>query len=110
MLAKPTLSMVRLFLLLAFYMLGTNHRSAAAMYLGIATKAAVVLGLDNPRNCAPGNLTVKYAGVILVRKNVLNRSPKDHAHGLAYEFWMYLQALFLESHKICLHQYKILFR
>lgn len=48
--------MIRLFLLLTFYMLGANQRNAAAMYLGIATRAAVVLGLDNPRNVPTGNL------------------------------------------------------
>lgn len=48
MLAHPSLSMVRLFLLLAFYMLGACQRNAAFMYLGVASKAAVVLGLHQP--------------------------------------------------------------
>ncbi|KXJ94039.1 hypothetical protein Micbo1qcDRAFT_193315 [Microdochium bolleyi] len=46
MIANPSLSMVRLFLLMAFYMLGACHRNAASMYLGVASKAAVVLGLS----------------------------------------------------------------
>lgn len=41
----PTLDMVRIFLLMAFYMLGACHRNAAFMYLGIASKAASALGL-----------------------------------------------------------------
>ncbi len=45
MLAHPSLGMVRLFTLLAFYMLGACQRNAAFMYLGVASKAAVVLGL-----------------------------------------------------------------
>jgi hypothetical protein len=48
MLAHPSLSMVRLFMLLAFYMLGACQRNAAFMYLGVASKAAVVLGLHQP--------------------------------------------------------------
>lgn len=41
----PSLDMVRVFLLMAFYMLGACHRNAAFMYLGIASKAACALGL-----------------------------------------------------------------
>lgn len=48
MLAHPSLGMVRLFVLLAFYMLGACQRNAASMYLGVAAKAAVILGLHQP--------------------------------------------------------------
>ncbi|RFU30467.1 hypothetical protein B7463_g5879, partial [Scytalidium lignicola] len=48
MLACQSLGTVRLFLLLAFYMLGACDRNAASMYLGVAAKAAVVLGLHQP--------------------------------------------------------------
>ncbi|EME81416.1 uncharacterized protein MYCFIDRAFT_140761, partial [Pseudocercospora fijiensis CIRAD86] len=44
-LCDPTLDLVRVFLLMAYYMLGACHRNAAFMYLGIATKAACALGL-----------------------------------------------------------------
>lgn len=44
-LCDPSLDMVRVFLLMAFYMLGACHRNAAFMYLGIASKAACALGL-----------------------------------------------------------------
>jgi hypothetical protein len=37
--------MIRLFLLMAFYMLGACHRNAGFIYLGIASKAASALGL-----------------------------------------------------------------
>ncbi|KAH6672650.1 putative fungal-specific transcription factor [Plectosphaerella plurivora] len=45
MLENPDLDMVRVFLLMAFYMLGACRRNAAFMYLGIATRAALALGL-----------------------------------------------------------------
>lgn len=109
MLAKPSLGMVRLFLLLAFYMLGANHRSAAAIYLGISAKAAVVLGLDNPRSSENGDLTFRYADFVFER-DVLKGNPKDHAHGQVYEFSMYLQVSFSDDHKICLHLHKIPFK
>lgn len=44
-LCDPSLDMVRVFLMMAFYMLGACHRNAAFMYLGIASKAACALGL-----------------------------------------------------------------
>lgn len=58
-LCDPSLDMVRVFLLMAFYMLGACHRNAAFMYLGIASKAACALGLHRkgqdkgltPREC-----------------------------------------------------------
>lgn len=52
--------MVRLFLLMAFYMLGACQRNAAAMYLGVATKAAVVLGLHYPRNARSEDCDARY--------------------------------------------------
>ncbi|PYI00611.1 hypothetical protein BO78DRAFT_437872 [Aspergillus sclerotiicarbonarius CBS 121057] len=45
MLMSQDVNTVRLFTLLAFRMLGACNRNAATMYLGIATKAAVILGL-----------------------------------------------------------------
>ncbi|KAM5359830.1 hypothetical protein ACJZ2D_014172 [Fusarium nematophilum] len=46
-LEDPDLDMVRAFLLMAFYMLGECRRNAAFMYLGIAAKAALALGLHS---------------------------------------------------------------
>ena len=48
MLSHTSLSMVRLFTLLAFFTLGACQQNAAFMYLGVAAKAAIVLGLHQP--------------------------------------------------------------
>lgn len=45
MLEDPSLDLVRVFLLLSFYMFGACRRNAAFMYLGVAARAAVALGL-----------------------------------------------------------------
>ncbi|KAK7431949.1 hypothetical protein QQZ08_001568 [Neonectria magnoliae] len=45
MLEDPDLDMVRAFILMTFYMLGHCRRNTAFLYLGIATRAAVALGL-----------------------------------------------------------------
>ena len=47
MLEDPNIDMVRAFTLMAFYMLGACRRNAAFMYLGVATRAAVALGLHS---------------------------------------------------------------
>lgn len=52
MLENPSLELVRLFLLMAFYMLGACRRNAGFMYLGVASRAAVALGLHNPEYLA----------------------------------------------------------
>lgn len=46
MLEDPNIDMVRAFTLMAFYMLGACRRNAAFMYLGVATRAAVAIGLQ----------------------------------------------------------------
>lgn len=45
MLEEPSLGLVRVFLLMAFYMFGACRRNSAFMYLGVASKAAEILGL-----------------------------------------------------------------
>lgn len=45
MLEDPDVDMVRVFILMTFYMLGHCRRNTAFLYLGIATRAAVALGL-----------------------------------------------------------------
>lgn len=45
MLQDPTTQMARTFLLLAFFMFGACRRNTAFMFIGVASKAAVVLGL-----------------------------------------------------------------
>ncbi|GAB0137619.1 hypothetical protein EsDP_00005876 [Epichloe bromicola] len=47
MLEDPDIDVVRTFVLMAFYLLGECRRNAAFMYLGIATRAAVALGLHS---------------------------------------------------------------
>lgn len=54
MLENPSLEIVRLFLLMSFYMLGACRRNAAFMYLGVAVRAAVALGLHIPDSSATG--------------------------------------------------------
>lgn len=44
-LEDPSMDLVRVFILMAFYMLGACRRNAAFMYLGVASRAAVALGL-----------------------------------------------------------------
>ncbi|KAH8422360.1 Zn(II)2Cys6 transcription factor [Aspergillus melleus] len=45
MIENPSLELVRVFLLMSFYMLGACRRNAAFMYIGIAARAAAALGL-----------------------------------------------------------------
>ncbi|KAL4973095.1 hypothetical protein BDW66DRAFT_168867 [Aspergillus desertorum] len=45
MLESPSMDLIRLFILLSFYMLGACRRNAAFMYLGVAARGAVALGL-----------------------------------------------------------------
>ncbi len=47
MLEDPDIDMVRIFLLMSFYLLGECRRNTAFLYLGIATRAAVALGLHS---------------------------------------------------------------
>ncbi|CDM37991.1 transcriptional regulator family: Fungal Specific TF [Penicillium roqueforti] len=44
MLEDPSVDLVRVFLLMSFYMLGACRRNTAFMYLGVASRAAVALG------------------------------------------------------------------
>jgi hypothetical protein len=45
MLEDPSIKLIHSFLLMAFYLLGACRRNAAFMYLGVAARAAHVLGL-----------------------------------------------------------------
>ena len=54
MLEDPDMDMVRAFVLMAFYLLGECRRNAAFMYLGIAARAAVALGLHSRDSYARG--------------------------------------------------------
>ncbi|VUC37378.1 unnamed protein product [Clonostachys rosea] len=48
MLEDPDIDMVRIFLIMSFYLLGECRRNTAFMYLGIAARAALSLGLHSP--------------------------------------------------------------
>lgn len=48
MIQDPDLDMVRTYLLMAFYMLGECRRNTAYMYLSVASRAAIALGLHSP--------------------------------------------------------------
>ncbi|RHZ46068.1 fungal specific transcription factor domain-containing protein [Aspergillus thermomutatus] len=68
MLENPSLEMVCLFLLMSFYMLGACRRNAAFMYLGVAARAAVALGLHID---VSGSLPVNEQH----RSSILGRPP-----------------------------------
>lgn len=51
LLEDPSVDMVRTFLLMAFFLLGECRRNTAFMYLGIAARAAVALGLHSQATC-----------------------------------------------------------
>ncbi|KAJ5178664.1 uncharacterized protein N7500_001363 [Penicillium coprophilum] len=55
MLEDPSMDLVRIFLLMSFYMLGACRRNTAFMYLGVASRAAVALGFhaDSPGSMNP---------------------------------------------------------
>lgn len=44
-LENPSVDLIRLFLLMTFYMVGACRRHAASMYIGVASMAASTLGL-----------------------------------------------------------------
>ncbi|OJZ85149.1 hypothetical protein ASPFODRAFT_61829 [Aspergillus luchuensis CBS 106.47] len=51
MLMGQNIGTVRLFLLMAFYMLGACNRNAASMFLGVAARAAIILELHSIEGC-----------------------------------------------------------
>ena len=47
-LLEPSLDMIVSFVLMAFYMFCACRRNTASLYLGIASRAATILGLHTP--------------------------------------------------------------
>ncbi|PNS21552.1 Regulator of drug sensitivity 2 [Sphaceloma murrayae] len=47
MLRNPSIDMIAVFLLMSWYACGACHRNAASMYLGVASRAATILGLQH---------------------------------------------------------------
>ena len=60
MLVNPSVALVRLFTLLAFFTLGACRQIPASIYLGIASKAAVLLGLHQPMSRKVMNNSAEY--------------------------------------------------
>lgn len=56
MLSNPSVDMVRALVLLAFYLLADCRRNTAFLYLGIAARAAVSLGLHSRVSYLDGSL------------------------------------------------------
>ena len=52
MLEDPSMDLVRAFLLMSFYMFGACRRNAAFMYLGVAARSAVALGLHEENSAS----------------------------------------------------------
>ncbi|KAI2789369.1 hypothetical protein POX_d04857 [Penicillium oxalicum] len=81
MLEDPSLDIVRVFLLLSFYMFGACRRNAAFMYLGVATRAAVALGLhvDSSGSSTPAaqedrsHLWMSLCTIDLLASSILGR-------------------------------------
>lgn len=69
MICDPSLDMVRLFLLMAFYLLTACRRNGAFMYLGIASKAASALGLHrNEQGRSLSRIERSVRSVLLSRR------------------------------------------
>ncbi|KAK2753619.1 hypothetical protein FQN54_007396 [Arachnomyces sp. PD_36] len=82
MLEDPNIDMVRAFTLMAFYMLGACRRNAAWMYLGVATRAAAVVGLhrrdsyaatDNPKYRSRLRIWMSLSILDLLVSSILGR-------------------------------------
>ncbi|KAF7560207.1 hypothetical protein G7046_g3929 [Stylonectria norvegica] len=88
MLEDPTTDLVRVFLLMAFYMLGACRRNAAFMYLGVAARAAVALGMhsrdsytdvNNPKVQLRLRTWVSLCTLDLLVSSILGRPPATTA-------------------------------
>lgn len=77
MLENPSLDLVRTFLLMAFYMFGACRRNSAFMYLGIASKAADILGL---------HAITQYK--LLTPDARTSRYVDRHRYGLVDRLWL----------------------
>lgn len=74
MLEYPSLSMVRSFLLMSFYMLGACQRNAACLYLGIAAKSASIVGLHDDVQNGTLSESEKQARSVISARSV--QSPR----------------------------------
>ncbi|KAK6615709.1 hypothetical protein H4I95_00861 [Botrytis cinerea] len=73
MLENPSLSMVKLFLLMAMYMLGACRRNTAFMYIGIASKSATILGYTSHINILGRRIWMSSRVLDLLCSSILAR-------------------------------------
>lgn len=76
MLHDPTISMVTNFCLLAFHMFASSRRNTGLLYLGIASKAATILGLhvmELNKGLRPETARRRYVGLYLTGSILLRR-------------------------------------
>ncbi|CAI7645638.1 unnamed protein product [Penicillium crustosum] len=74
MLEDPSVDLVRVFLLMSFYMLGACRRNTAFMYLGVASRAAVALGFhaESPGSISPDQSDKSNERSILGRPSAIS--------------------------------------
>lgn len=73
MLEDPNLELVRAFLLMAFYMLGACRRNAAFMYLGVAARAAIAIGLHSGDSYASLSVAEHQKRCVLLASPLVTR-------------------------------------
>ncbi|PHH62776.1 hypothetical protein CDD81_6668 [Ophiocordyceps australis] len=69
-LEDASLDLVRCFLLMSFYLLGECRRNTAFLYLGIAGRAAVALGLHSSESCSDASQRSVWTSVCIVESLV----------------------------------------
>ncbi|PHH72546.1 hypothetical protein CDD82_5926 [Ophiocordyceps australis] len=69
-LEDASLDLVRCFLLMSFFLLGECRRNTAFLYLGIAGRAAVALGLHSSESCSNASQRNVWASVCIVESLV----------------------------------------
>jgi hypothetical protein len=81
MLENPSLELVKVFILMAFYMFGACRRNSAFMYLGVASKAADILGLHmspQHKHLPPEIRNARYVG----RRRYIRRNIQAYSRTL----------------------------
>ncbi|KAJ5945893.1 hypothetical protein N7454_002732 [Penicillium verhagenii] len=96
-LEDPSMDLVRVFLLLSFYMFGACRRNAAFMYLGVAARSAVALGLHEDSS-GLGQQEQKERFVLPQRKP--KAMKEDVNTGYRSRLWMSLCVLDLLASSI----------
>ncbi|KAF4121919.1 GAL4 [Geosmithia morbida] len=91
MLEDPDIDMVRLFLIMSFYLLGECRRNTAFLYLGISARAAVALGLHCRETytniCSPKH-QLRWDIMCLLSRKIFELTPSNRLR-----VWMSLRVL-----------------